>query len=154
MQNKRFEINETELDSAKEKVHLSYSLGYAKDNEKPDKANIQKYYAGWRDSITGALEYYDKGYTVDLKQSHQNHGFYIVYSKPVTTQTIELKTLYNRVEDQFKSNLEAEKRLYVEQQIAFEDIEKQAELNKIKEKELAKKVKMKEAQILKKVAAL
>ena len=154
MVNKKFSINEDDLAEAKNKAQISYKAGYSKDGAKANKGSLQVYYSGFKEAIIGSIEYYEKGYIPDMKRSHNNHGFYVVFTKPDALQQTELQALYNQIEDQFKSNLAADKRLYVEQQIAFEESEKQAELDKIKERELTKKIKMKEALVLKMVAAL
>jgi hypothetical protein len=154
LKNKKFKVNKTELVEAKEKVKASYSSGYSKECEKPNKGSVQQYYSGFKEAITGSIEYHSKGYSIDLRQSHNNYGFYVVYIKPQEVQETELETLYNAIEVQFKANLEAEKRSHVEKQLAIENDAKQVKLNAIKEKELEKKREEREKLISQKMEEL
>ncbi|MFB0982074.1 MAG: hypothetical protein QMC62_14300 [Alteromonadaceae bacterium] len=154
MENNKFKVNKIELVEAKKKVKASYTSGYSKECEKPNKGSVQQYYSGFKEAITGSIEYHNKGYSIDLRQSHNNYGFYLVFTKPQEVQDAELQALYNAVEAQFRINLESDKRLFVEQQLSFENDAKQVKLNAIKEKEVEKKQKTREKLILQKMAAL
>jgi hypothetical protein len=154
MDKTKFKVNLEDLEQAQNNARLSYFAGYTKEQETSKKAANQLYFSGWKEAILTSIEYTNKDYTLDLKQSHMNGGWYVVVIKPSLTQELELKDIYAEVAIIFNKNLEIQKREFIECQLALEEQKVKNKLEIVKVRELDKKQKNREKLILQKMAAL
>lgn len=141
MSKKIFKVNEKELNKALDNAKVNYLKRVTKQFESPATALTQVHFLGVRDLVKAAIEYSENGYRIVLDQLHSRHGFYLLVEKPKSVIDSELKTVLDRVRQQFEDNLLVEKKAYVEQLISNEEQKLAAKVEAIKTKEEAKAAK-------------